>query len=135
MVYTMLRSFTQEINNLGNPNLSKYYFKKGNKLGAGRPGRSKSQIETIRRRILFVVKKRIFREKDLDTVTTSELLKFLAQIMPKEMGVLSVQAPQVTYISNIPREEMEEKQEANRISEIAAIVENQQPEESDGETP
>lgn len=78
-------------------------FQKGNKLGAaGRPKHSKNQIEPIRRRILSVVQKRIFREKNLESVETVDLLKFLASIMPKDVHS---QSTQVTYISNVPREE------------------------------
>ena len=78
-------------------------FKQGNKFGKGRPPGSKNQLERIRGRILRIVKRRIFREKDLESVTTPELLKFLASIMPRDF--LTVQAPQVNYISNIPREQ------------------------------
>ena len=42
-------------------------------------------------------------ETDLNTVSTTDLLKFLASIMPKDFG-LAIQAPQITYISNVPRE-------------------------------
>jgi hypothetical protein len=79
------------------------FFKPGNKYGKGRP--PKKQIENIRSRILRIVHRRVMHEKDLDTVTTTELLKFLAAIMPKDLGI-SVQAPQINYISNIPREEL-----------------------------
>ena len=79
------------------------FFKKGNKYGAGRPLTMKHQMEVIRRRILRIVSRRIVREKDLETVSTTDLLKFVATIMPKEttLGV----AP-MKYISNIPREQI-----------------------------
>lgn len=79
------------------------FFKPGNHYSKGRPPKSKNQIERIRSRILRVVKKRIYHEKELETVTTTELLKFLASIWPRE-GI-HIQAPQLNYISNIPREE------------------------------
>jgi len=79
------------------------FFKPGNKYSQGRPPKNKCQIERIRSRILRVVRRRVMHEKDLESVTTTELLKFLAAIMPKDVGI-SVQAPQINYISNIPRE-------------------------------
>jgi hypothetical protein len=80
---------------------NKGFFKKGNTYGKGRPKNSKHQIEPIRRRILQVVQRRIFHERDLHTVSTEALLKFLASIMPKEQ---LQQATQVNYISNVPRD-------------------------------
>lgn len=105
-------------------------FQKGNQAarGFGRPSGSKDQIKKIRARILRVVKRRVLKEKDLETVSTTDLLKFLAQIMPKEM---QVDTGHVTYISNIPREEVKEdvkKQLTNHIeAEVIATV--AQPEE------
>lgn len=86
------------------PHLIPYRFQKGNKLAIGRPGKTRNQLEPIRRRILQVVKRRIFREKNLDTVSTNDLLKFLASIMPKDY-LNAQQATQINYISNVPREE------------------------------
>jgi hypothetical protein len=79
-----------------------YQFQPGNKFGQGRPKKAKSALENIRRRVLMVVSRRIFREKDLETVSTKDLLKFVADIMPKEGGIV---APQINYISNVPRED------------------------------
>ena len=87
------------------PHLRKYFFQKGNKFGVGgggRPPASKYQIETIRRRILTIVKRRILREKDLETVSTTDLLKFMAAVMPRDW--IQMNAPQITYISSIPRD-------------------------------
>lgn len=78
-------------------------FEKGNKYGKGRPAKSKNQIEQIRSRILRVVKRRIFHEKDLETVSTPELLKFLASVMPKDLGI-ALRVPQINYYSSVPRE-------------------------------
>lgn len=78
------------------------FFKPGNKFGKGRPFKSKNQIEPIRRRILSIVRKRIMHEKELESVTTTELLKFLSSIMPKDF--ISVQVPQINYISTVPRD-------------------------------
>lgn len=80
-----------------------YFFKKGNKYATGKPPSSKKQMEVIRRRVLAVVKRRLFHEKDLKTVSTTDLLKFVATIMPKDYA-LAVK-PEVNYISNVPREE------------------------------
>jgi hypothetical protein len=79
------------------------FFQKGNKYGQGRPGKTRNQIEPIRRRILQVVRHRIFHEKDLKTVSTNDLLKFLSSIMPKDG--MPTQATQINYISNVPRAE------------------------------
>lgn len=78
------------------------FFKPGNKFGNGRPPNNRAQIVAIRSRILRVVKRRIMHEKDLDTVSTGELLKFLASIMPKDQNLSP--ATQINYISNVPRE-------------------------------
>lgn len=99
------------------------FFKPGNKYSQGRPPKSKNQIEGIRRRIFFIVKRRIMREKDLSTVSTTDLLKFLASVMPKEGTNLA--NANVTYISNIPREE--EKKEipeviSNRLEEQSTVT-------------
>ena len=83
-----------------------YFFKKGNKYGAGQPLSSKKQMEFIRRRILRVVRRRIMHEKDLSTVSTTDLLKFVSTIMPKDYS-LAVK-PELNYVSNIPREELPE---------------------------
>jgi len=82
-----------------------FFFKKGNQYakGIGKPSTSKKQMEIIRRRILMVVRRRIMHEKDLSTVSTTDLLKFVATIMPKDYA-LAVR-PEVNYISNVPREE------------------------------
>lgn len=49
-------------------------------------------------------------EKDLETVSTTDLLKFLAQIMPKDLtlSATSSEGP-MQYISNVPRDEIEDK--------------------------
>lgn len=104
-----------------NPDRSTW-FKPGNKFGQGRPRKSKSQIETIRRRILRVVHRRIFKEKDLESVSTTDLLKFLAQIMPKDFG-LSVHPPQVNYISNIPREALSHEEPQLTVQTTEPIIE------------
>jgi len=80
-----------------------YFFKKGNKYGAGQPPSSKKQMEFIRRRILRVVRRRIMHEKDLATVSTTDLLKFVSTIMPKDYS-LAVK-PELNYISSVPRDE------------------------------
>lgn len=80
-----------------------YFFKKGNKFGNGRPRRSRAELEMIRQRILRVVHRRMMHEKDLDTVSMTDLLKFLATIMPKDNS-LKVEVPHVNYISNVPRD-------------------------------
>ena len=87
----------------------KYFFKPGNKFGThgGRPPKAKSQIERIRNRILRVVKRRIMHETDLNTVSTTDLLKFMAAIMPRDW--IQMNAPQINYISNVPREEIIEQ--------------------------
>ena len=51
----------------------------------------------------MVVRRRIMHEKDLHTVSTTDLIKFLATIMPKDYS-LAVK-PEVNYISNVPRDE------------------------------
>jgi hypothetical protein len=79
------------------------FFKKGNKYSQGRPLGAKNILPKIRSRILRVVARRIMHEKDLESVTTTDLLKFLATIMPKDYE-LSLHPPQVNYISNVPRE-------------------------------
>ena len=84
-------------------NFNPGFFKPGNKYSKGRPKNSKSQIEIIRRRILMVVQRRIMHEKDLSSVSTTDLIKFLGTIMPKDLS-LGFQRPQVTYISNVPRD-------------------------------
>jgi hypothetical protein len=94
------------------------HFRPGNKAakGAGRPAGSKNQIEPIRRRILRIVKRRVMKEKDLESVSTGELLKFLASIMPKD--AMSIQAPQINYISNVPRETIIESVSKINVDEI-----------------
>jgi hypothetical protein len=79
------------------------FFKPGNHYSQGRPPKSKNQMERIRSRILQVVKKRIYHEKDLQSVTTTDLLKFLATIMPRDAFGIAVN-PQINYISNVPRQ-------------------------------
>jgi len=81
-----------------------YFFKKGNKFGKGQPQSARKQMEIIRRRILMVVRRRLYHEKDLSTVSTTDLIKFLGTIMPKDYS-LAVK-PEVNYISNVPREEL-----------------------------
>lgn len=84
------------------PQLQRYQFQKGNKLSLGRPGKSKTELELIRRRILRVLKRRIFREKNLESVSTTELLRFFASISPKDQpGKMQAQ---INYISQIPRD-------------------------------
>ncbi len=85
-----------------------YFFKKGNKYSQGRPPGTKNQINIIRNRILRVVKRRVMHETDLETVSTTDLLKFLATIMPKDLSI-AASSSQVQYISNIPRQEPEPK--------------------------
>lgn len=102
--------------------LRQYFFKKGNTYGKGRPQGSAKQIETIRRRILRVVQRRIFHEKDLHTVSTTDLLKFLATIMPKDLGI-KVTPPEINYISNIPRDTPTLPQEQRPLLGSAEVTE------------
>lgn len=81
-----------------------YFFKPGNKFGKGRPPGQAKVMETIRGRLLRVLKRRIFHEKDLETVKTADLLKFFVAIMPKD-HTLTVRPQGLNYVSNIPRSE------------------------------
>ncbi len=85
------------------------FFKPGNHYSQGRPPKSKNQMERIRSRILRIVAKRVYHEKNLESVTTTDLLKFLATIMPRDAFGIAVN-PQINYISNVPRQVTEAEQ-------------------------
>lgn len=76
-------------------------FEKGNNYGKGRPKGTKNLLPEVRQRVLQALQKRISADKALTDVSTEVLIRFLASIAPKEIGV-SV-TPQITYISNTPR--------------------------------
>jgi hypothetical protein len=53
--------------------------------------------------------RRIVKDKDLEDVSTEALIKFVGSCLPKDMSLSVTRPTQVTYISNIPRAELEDK--------------------------
>lgn len=90
-------------------------FKPGNKYGKGRPKSSKNNLPIIRDRLFRILLQRIVKDKDLDSVSTETLIKFAASVLPKDLSLSVLKDPQITYISNVPRPEIENKQGDNIV--------------------
>jgi len=88
-------------------------FKPGNKYGKGRPKGSTNRVGKIRDRIIRVLERRVMREKDLDSVPTEALLRFLSGILPKDLSLSVTKDPVINYISQVPRPVIENKQGNN----------------------
>lgn len=80
-------------------------FKPGNKYGKGRPPKSRNNLPTIRDRLFRILLKRIVKDKDLASVSTSELIRFCSAVIPKDMSLNVSRDPQINYISMVPRPE------------------------------
>lgn len=84
-------------------------FEKGNKLGQGRPKGAKNTLPLIRDKLFGILLKRIQKDSKLESVDTSTLIKFVASSLPKDMSLSVTREPEITYISNVPRPELEAK--------------------------
>jgi hypothetical protein len=82
-------------------------FRKGWKGGPGRPKNSKSTLPQIRDRLFRILLRRIVRDKDLESVSTSELIRFASAVLPKDMSLSVNRDPVIQYYSNVPRPELE----------------------------
>jgi len=86
-------------------------FQKGNTYGklGGRPKNSKSLLPKIRDRVFNILSKRLLRKEEVDKISTEALLKFASNCLPKDMSLQVLRDPDITYVSNIPRPELENK--------------------------
>jgi hypothetical protein len=69
--------------------------------------------------------RRISREKDLQTVDTATLIKFASACLPKDMSLSVSKTPDITYISNVPRPELQNN-DLQQKSEIVVDVSDSQ---------
>lgn len=85
-------------------NLGKHKFAPGNRFGnlGGRPTGAKNILPKIRDRVFNEVYKR-----DLSKVSTEKLLQFVAATLPKDMTLAVSRPPEINYISQVPRPELE----------------------------
>ena len=81
-------------------------FQKGNKLGSGRPKGAKNTLPIIRDKLFRILLRRITSDKDLEGVDTATLIKFASACLPKDMSLAITKDPVITYISNVPRPEL-----------------------------
>jgi hypothetical protein len=81
-------------------------FKPGYAGGPGRPKGSKNTLPIIRDKLFRILLRRITSERDLESVDTTTLIKFAAACLPKDMSLSVNRDPQITYISNVPRPEV-----------------------------
>ena len=113
-------------------------FTKGWKGGPGRPAQSKDTAKKIRNRLFRILLRRIVRDKDLDSVSTSELLRFFSSVIPRDIS-LTQEDKSIIYLSNVPRPELEQESTPglaleNKIAVIAAAeVEEEEKEEGESE--
>jgi hypothetical protein len=78
-------------------------FEKGHNLsrGKGRPKGSKNSLESIRRRVLYMLEHRL-RDKNIETsIKTEDLLRFAQSLIPKDVSLKVI--PNIEYHSNTPR--------------------------------
>ncbi len=75
-------------------------FQKGNTLG-GRPKGSKNKLTEMKDKIVQALSYRFMNDEHISDVTTSELVKFVQAISPKELGVRV--GRDLTYITETPR--------------------------------
>lgn len=78
-------------------------FQPGNQnaVGHGRPKRGKNSLESIRRKVLYMLEHRLNNKQVADSISTEDLLRFCQSLMPRDIS-LKV-APDIQYISNTPR--------------------------------
>ena len=81
-------------------------FKPGQQAGPGRPKGSKNTLPIIRDKLFRILLRRITSNKDLESVDTATLIKFASACLPKDMSLAISKDPTITYISNVPRPEM-----------------------------
>ena len=82
-------------------------FEKGNKLASGRPKGSKNTLPIIRDKLFRILLRRITSNRDLESVDTATLIKFASACLPKDMSLAISKDPTITYISNVPRPDMQ----------------------------
>ena len=93
-------------------------FKLGNKYGKGRPPKSRNNLSIIRDRLFRILLKRIVKDKTLESVSTSELIRFCSAVIPKDMSLSLSRDPTFTYISSVPRPELESHVKAIAAAEV-----------------
>ena len=82
-------------------------FKPGQEAGPGRPKGSKNTLPIIRDKLFRILLRRITSNKDLESVDTATLIKFASACLPKDMSLAISKDPTITYISNVPRPDMQ----------------------------
>ena len=82
-------------------------FKPGQEAGPGRPKGSKNTLPIIRDKLFRILLRRITSDKDLEGVDTATLIKFASACLPKDMSLAISKDPTITYISNVPRPDMQ----------------------------
>ena len=70
-------------------------------MSQGRPAGYRKQLEKIRGRILRILNRRILKDKNLESVSTADLIKFAERLLPKNYNVGV--APLLPYASPIDR--------------------------------
>jgi hypothetical protein len=97
-------------------------FEKGNKLSQGRPKGAKNTLPLIRDKLFAILLQRIKNDKKLESVDTATLVKFVASSLPKDMSLAISKDPTITYISNVPRPDVQNselKQKSDNIIDVS----------------
>ena len=83
-------------------------FVKGNKLGHGRPKKSKNIIPELRQMLLNEAKRRWKVLKQIKQIDDDKLLDAIIKLMPKDTNVTLGVQEGIRYITNTPRPQLED---------------------------
>ena len=104
-------------------------FCAGNTLGrsGGRPKGAKNTLPIIRDKLFRILLRRITSEKDLESVDTATLIKFASACLPKDMSLAITKDPVITYISNVPRPELQNNDLQQKYADDVVVSDIQKP--------
>ena len=102
-------------------------FEKGNKLSQGRPKGAKNTLPLIRDKLFSILLNRIKKDHKLETVDTATLIKFCQNCLPKDMSLAISKDPTITYISNVPRPDMQNSELQQKPENIIDVSVSQLP--------
>ena len=102
-------------------------FQPGHHLATGRPKGSKNQLPRIRDKLFNLLLRRLARDRELESVDTSTLIKFCSACLPKDMSLSVNRQPDITYISNVPRPELQNNDLQQKSERDVDVSDSQKP--------
>lgn len=88
---------------------------------SGRPKGATSTLPLLRDKLFALALRRMKKDPELQDVDNTTLIKFISSNLPKDMSLNVTRPPDITYISNVPRPELQNSDLQQKVESSNAV--------------